>query len=837
MSQPDPKFYINEHRKSPGADGTTLQPPQKQQYEPTRWELDQARWYAKEDPRHQWVLVQLRKMRTTLAPRRTIQGNDDYSYTIASPDFQQKMREIDDWYRMTNEDADTPNIEISSYSWEQAVAASDEWHAVAAGEGAGKIYESTNPDLVIFNPPEWEGWSIQKVVSRNDLQTEGNRMNHCVGRYCNDVAVGATEIYSLRDNKNEPHVTLEMNRAEEDTPFDQVIQIMGNSDTEPDEAYKVYIKQWFAELQKTRPKLSLANEEAFDFDNLRNVENSEIDEEIGRIVHKGNEYGLKAPLNLLDIENVYDAVMHELSSSNYRSSDTRFVAHIGPAIANAAWDADKYRASELMIQGDVEFSLATPEQRLNMFKTQSKRMGVDWLWDKIQKNNESFYDNFSDYFESQLSLDNFENEAEYENAQMEEQDEYERYARSDALPYALDDEIASTLVQLAKIDPFLPEHTPKQEVVQQPVVASWLARIAQQELPHTSIDASGRRFETGVPVEFRYIRNNQPAPGIGSKYQQDIEPAGRYLIHNEEPGPEDYLKELERRGWEFGTHRFESPLVMAFNVNNEAYYDENSWKAVLSRKFGGFKGEALTRAIVGQGYDGIVTVRLNERGEPLYVSEIVDLTGFQKQGQKAMPLPKLEEPIPRYERGEHSGVSRIDDLMNYDTADALNNQYPQIEYGGAGAIGIAYQTGPNEILKITRDWREVDIAQKFFREPVDWIVPILAEPRMIQDHPPLWGIQMKKLTPIKDVELALWLDYLTKQARKDTFPDHAQASFIVESDLDEEKWGEAMALYSGFDYILDQRSMWLPDIHGGNVGWDNDDGKLKIFDLGPGLTS
>ncbi len=159
---------------------------------------------------------------------------------------------------------------------------------------------------------------------------------------------------------------------------------------------------------------------------------------------------------------------------------------------------------------------------------------------------------------------------------------------------------------------------------------NWLKRIAQQNLPHTSIDASGRRFETGVPVEFKYVRNNQKAPDLGSKYQQDIEPAGRYLIHNEEPGPEDYLEDLKRRGWEFGTHKFNHPLVIAFNTNNEAYYDENSWKAVLSRKFGGFKGEALARAIVGQGYDGIVTVRLNEQGEPLYVSEIVDLSRFTK---------------------------------------------------------------------------------------------------------------------------------------------------------------------------------------------------------------
>lgn len=105
---------------------------------------------------------------------------------------------------------------------------------------------------------------------------------------------------------------------------------------------------------------------------------------------------------------------------------------------------------------------------------------------------------------------------------------------------------------------------------------SWLNRIAQQELPFRSIDASGRRFETGVPVEFRYVRNNEKASDFGSRFQQDIEPAGRYLTHNEEPGPEDYLEEMKRRGWEYGLARFEHPLVIAFNTKNEINYDEHS---------------------------------------------------------------------------------------------------------------------------------------------------------------------------------------------------------------------------------------------------------------------
>jgi hypothetical protein len=42
------------------------------------------------------------------------------------------------------------------------------------------------------------------------LKYEGDTMGHCVGGYCPDVASGQTRIFSLRDAKNEPHVTVEV---------------------------------------------------------------------------------------------------------------------------------------------------------------------------------------------------------------------------------------------------------------------------------------------------------------------------------------------------------------------------------------------------------------------------------------------------------------------------------------------------------------------------------------------------------------------------------------------------------------------------------------------------
>jgi len=44
------------------------------------------------------------------------------------------------------------------------------------------------------------------------LKYEGDMMGHCVGGYCGDVESGASRIFSLRDSKGRPHVTIETGR-------------------------------------------------------------------------------------------------------------------------------------------------------------------------------------------------------------------------------------------------------------------------------------------------------------------------------------------------------------------------------------------------------------------------------------------------------------------------------------------------------------------------------------------------------------------------------------------------------------------------------------------------
>jgi hypothetical protein len=67
-------------------------------------------------------------------------------------------------------------------------------------------------------------------------------MGHCVGSntsYAARIRGGVSAILSIRDKKNEPHVTMEL-----DVKHSQVIQIQGKGNQEPISKYKKLIKEF-----------------------------------------------------------------------------------------------------------------------------------------------------------------------------------------------------------------------------------------------------------------------------------------------------------------------------------------------------------------------------------------------------------------------------------------------------------------------------------------------------------------------------------------------------------------------------------------------------------------
>lgn len=103
----------------------------------------------------------------------------------------------------------------------------------------------------------------QAVAGKDELSAglnaEGKAMGHCVGGYCDEVAERGTKIYSLRDAKGNPHVTVEVRpkqkitgwRTESDpirgvddsAPMD-IVQIKGKQNAAPVEKYLPYVQDF-----------------------------------------------------------------------------------------------------------------------------------------------------------------------------------------------------------------------------------------------------------------------------------------------------------------------------------------------------------------------------------------------------------------------------------------------------------------------------------------------------------------------------------------------------------------------------------------------------------------
>ena len=75
-----------------------------------------------------------------------------------------------------------------------------------------KDYSENNPKGLRWTelraPEAAEGVDSRKLLE-DQLRYEGDTMGHCVGGYCDKVLSGDTRIFSLRDAKGQPHVTIE----------------------------------------------------------------------------------------------------------------------------------------------------------------------------------------------------------------------------------------------------------------------------------------------------------------------------------------------------------------------------------------------------------------------------------------------------------------------------------------------------------------------------------------------------------------------------------------------------------------------------------------------------
>jgi hypothetical protein len=159
-------------------------------------------------------------------PLRTGEG----IYIVSWPrEFEGQLRHVMDYFNYLLGDNEVPRElyvrDLTRLSVEDALEKSEDW---TKWLNKGKnISDDTGIEKIMSTGP----YTWVRVISKEALDYEGQAMGHCVGSYASRVAQDQCQIYSLRDSKNEPHVTIEARG-------DMVFQIKGKQNTAVVEKYR-----------------------------------------------------------------------------------------------------------------------------------------------------------------------------------------------------------------------------------------------------------------------------------------------------------------------------------------------------------------------------------------------------------------------------------------------------------------------------------------------------------------------------------------------------------------------------------------------------------------------
>lgn len=110
--------------------------------------------------------------------------------------------------------------QLEKVSFEQALEASKQWHeriAAKEREAAEQERPEELAEVVAMGEERWV-----RLEGERQLNREGRLMRHCVGSYAKRVGDGNTRIYSLRDAKNKPKLTVELVRQAQGWSISQV---------------------------------------------------------------------------------------------------------------------------------------------------------------------------------------------------------------------------------------------------------------------------------------------------------------------------------------------------------------------------------------------------------------------------------------------------------------------------------------------------------------------------------------------------------------------------------------------------------------------------------------
>src|SRR3990167_510138 len=213
------------------------------------------------------------------------------------------VSEVIDWLNGDTE------ASVEGLTWRQALHRARAWHRSLEADDNVEIV-AKEADVVKRWP---DGWTIVRVPA-GACDTEGKAMGHCVAGYASRVESGNTNIFSLRDPRGRPHVTIEVEPA-----FGEVVQIKGKQNLPPQKRmYAEKVKEW---LGSTSYDPSETNDywSLLDIDDVRDA--IEQGSNVKLQMLRGDVASMLTEDDLLDIEHGEPGMIADLLGLDWHIAD------------------------------------------------------------------------------------------------------------------------------------------------------------------------------------------------------------------------------------------------------------------------------------------------------------------------------------------------------------------------------------------------------------------------------------------------------------------------------------------------------------------------------------
>jgi 8-oxo-dGTP pyrophosphatase MutT (NUDIX family) len=192
-------------------------------------------------------------------------------------------------------------------------------------------------------------------------------------------------------------------------------------------------------------------------------------------------------------------------------------------------------------------------------------------------------------------------------------------------------------------------------------------------------------------ITFEYLKNTEKAPNLGSRFGQDVEPSGMYIIKK----TNDFIPS----GWINGEVTINNPLIISVDENNLV-----KWKNELSNKYN-LKGKKLTNKLISLGYDAIITKYSNgDTGEIILFNpekQINNKNLNESTDNKFITVyhgtkPKFVSSIKQNGLVDKSGYNQGWYVVSTDFESALFHSHPDEDKGDTNVIEFKIPINNND---------------------------------------------------------------------------------------------------------------------------------------------